>query len=73
MGEEDGRSLTGKAQINSALQGREAHRASVSRTDASPSALEATLASISAEVTAEAMERLSRSAIPKGSKPQDGG
>ena len=42
-----------------------ARRASTSGTAGSPPAMEATLASISAEVTAEAIERLERAAMPK--------
>ncbi len=72
MGEEGGRSPTGKAHTNSLLQREAAHRASVSRTGASPSAVEATLTSISAEVTAEAMERLNRCTSPREPKTEDG-
>jgi len=72
MGEEDGRSPTGEPQTSVLLQREAVRVASASRAGASPSAVEATLASISAEVTAEAIERLNRNAIPKGPKPQGG-
>jgi len=68
MGEEEGRNSTGKAQANSLIQREAAHRASAPRTGASPSAVEATLASISAEVMAEAGERLNRRTTPRKAK-----
>lgn len=62
MGREDRPGLTGEAQTRDLLrrEAAAAHQASASGSSAgsSPPALEATLASISAEVTAEAIERL---------------
>ena len=72
MGEENGRGRSGAGQTNYLLQREAVRLASASRTGGSPSAVEATLASISAEVTAEAMDRLNRTATPKGSKTRDG-
>ena len=57
--------LTGEAQTNDLLRREAVRQASASGTGGSPPALEATLASISAEVTAEAIERLSRAPKPK--------
>lgn len=58
MAEDKGRHLTGEAQTNYLLRREAARRASTPSTGSSPPAMEATLASISAEVTAEAVERL---------------
>ena len=57
--------LTGDAQADGLLRREAARRASVSGSGASPPALEATLASISSEVMAEAVERLRRGPKPE--------
>ena len=73
MDEGSGRGLTGEAQTDYLLRREAARRVSTSGTGGSPPAVEATLASISAEVTAEAVERLERAAMPKGPTAQAGG
>ena len=73
MGEGSGRGLTGEAQTDHLLRREAARRASTAGTGGSPPAVEATLASISAEVTAEAAERLERAAMPKGPMARAGG
>lgn len=70
MDERSDRGLTGQAQTDHLLRHEAARRVSTSGTGGSPPAVEATLASISAEVTAEAVERLERAAMPKGPKAQ---
>ncbi len=60
--------LTGEAWADDLLRREAVRQASASGTGASPPALEATLASISAEVTAEAVERLSHAPKPKQPK-----
>lgn len=73
MDEASGRGLTGEAQTDYLLRREAARRASTSGTGGSPPAVEATLAGISAEVTAEAVERLERAAMPNGPKARAGG
>ena len=68
MDKEHDQGLTGEAQTSYLLRREAAYRASASGSGSSPPAVEATLASISAEVMAEAVERLNRAAIPKGPK-----
>ena len=61
MGKEDRSGLGTNAQTHDLLKREAAHRASASSSDVGgspPAALESTLASISAEVTADAIERL---------------
>lgn len=65
MNRENDPELTGKSQTAYVLRREAVRRASISESENSPSALDATLARISAEVTEEAMERLSRSTKPK--------
>ena len=57
--------LTGEAQTTDLLRREAVRQASASGTGGSLPALEATLASISAEVTAEAIERLSHASRSK--------
>lgn len=73
MDEGSGRGLTGEARTDHLLRREAARRASASGGGGSPPAVEATLASISAEVTAEAIERLERAAMSKGPKARAGG
>ena len=68
MDKEHDQGLTGEAQTSYLLRREAAYRASASGSGSSPPAVEATLASISAEVMAEAVERLNRAAMPKGPK-----
>ena len=72
MGKEVGPALTGDAQSDDLLRREAARQASTSSARRSPEALESTLASISAEVTAEAIERLNREAKPKQPAGQAG-
>ncbi len=65
MSEENGPGLIGEAQSDYLLRREAVRRAAASNTGGSPPALEATLASISAEVTAEAVERLRHASGPK--------
>lgn len=67
MDNRDRPGLTGDAQTRDLLRREVARQASTSGSSAggSPPVLEATLASISAEVTAEAIERLKREANAK--------
>jgi hypothetical protein len=65
MAKEDDPRPAGGAQANGLLRREAVHQASATGTGDSSPALEATLASISAEVTAEAVERLSRAPKPK--------
>lgn len=58
---EDRPGLTGEAQTKDLLRREAARQASTAGTGGSAPAMEATLASISAEVTAEAIERRNRS------------
>jgi hypothetical protein len=60
MDEKDGRELTGEAQTNLLLRREALRRASASNANGSPTAVEATLASISAEVMEEAIARRSK-------------
>lgn len=65
MPKENRPALTGDAQADGLLRREAARQASLSGSGASPPALEATLASISSEVMAEAVERLRRKAKPE--------
>jgi hypothetical protein len=67
MGKEDRPGLSADSQTHDRLRREAARQASASGSSAggSPPALEVTLASISAEVTAEAIERLNREATAK--------
>lgn len=58
---EDRPALAGEAQTRDLLRREAVRQASAAGTGGSPPAMEATLASISAEVTAEAVERRNRS------------
>lgn len=57
--------LTGEARTDHLLRREAVRRASTQGTGGSPSALESVLAAISAEVAAEAAERLDRAKAPK--------
>ena len=60
MDEKDGRELTGEARTNLLVRREALRRQSASNANGSPSAVEATLASISAEVMEEAIARRSK-------------
>ena len=57
MDENDSRALTGEAQTNLLLRREAVRRAAAANANGSPHAVEVTLASISAEVMAEAIAR----------------
>jgi hypothetical protein len=60
MDKEDRPALTGEAQTSYLLRREAARKAAASGSSSSPLAVEATLASIAAEVTADALERYNR-------------
>ncbi len=64
MNDHGGRDLIGEARASYRLRGEAVRQSTSSATGNSPLALEATLASISAEVTQEAIERKQRSIKP---------
>jgi hypothetical protein len=72
MGKEDRPALTGDAQTNDLRRYEAVHHASASGISGSPQALETTLASISTEVTAEALERLAHAARLKQQRAKTG-
>jgi hypothetical protein len=61
MDKQDDRELIGEAQTNLLLRREALRRASASNANGSPQAVEATLASISAEVMEEAIARRNKS------------